>query len=190
MKAQTKWLLLLVLLIVVLVGGGMVYQQLKDQYQVDNLQTATPSEEDHSSEEKMAIPNFELQDWEGNPVEFSSFLGKPVIINFWASWCPNCAEQLVVMQSIYEEYEDRVTFFMVNVTDGVKETITDGKDYIADKGYTFPVYYDINLQASSAYGASSIPITYLIDADGNIAAYGMGTLNEEVIKSYLDGLVE
>lgn len=185
MKKNRIWIYIIVLLAFIGVNK-LVYDYLNDNYK-DNNQLV---EETEQEQEVSPAMDFIVKDVNGYNVRLSSQFGKPIVLNFWTSWCPNCAEQLVGMQNLYEEYEDRVTFFMVNVTDGVKETITDGKEYIADKGYTFPVYYDINFQASSTYGASSIPITYLIDADGNIAAYGMGTLNEEVIKSYLDGLVE
>ena len=183
MKAQTKWLLLLVLLIVVLAGGGMVYQQLKDQYQVDNLQTATPSEEENlSDEEKMAIPNFELQDWEGNPVEFTSFLGKPVIINFWASWCPYCVDEMPYFETVYQEFGEEIQFLMIDSVDGSRETIQKGKDFLAKYEYTFPVYFDTQYVAGQIFGLQGLPATFLIDEDGYFVAWVNGMTDEETLR--------
>ena len=185
MKKNRIWIYIIVLLAFIGINK-LVYDYLNDNYQANNQLVNEKKQE----EETNPAVDFIVKDVNGYNVRLSSQFGKPIVLNFWASWCPNCAQQLIGMQNLYDEYDESVIFFMVNVTDGVKETITDGKDYITDKGYTFPVYYDINLDASSAYGASSIPITYLIDHDGNIVAYGRGTLKEEVIRSYLDDLVE
>ncbi len=184
MKNKKVWIYLIVLVAFIAINK-LVYDYLNQRYQ-DNNQLQT---ENNDNEVSPAV-DFMVKDTNGYNVRLSSNYGKPIILNFWASWCPNCAQQLIGMQNIYDEYGEDVNFFMVNVTDGQKETISDAKDYINDKGYTFPVYFDINLEASIAYNANTIPITYLIDADGNIAAYGKGTLSEELIKNYLDDLVE
>ena len=68
---------------------------------------------------------------------------------------------------------------MMNMTDGYQETVSSANDFIKDKGYTFPVFYDSNLEAAKAYSVYSIPATYFIDAEGYIIAWGSGALSAE-----------
>ena len=94
------------------------------------------------------------------------------------------------MQEAYEEYGDRVQFVMVNMTDGGRETIATAEKYIADQGYTFPVYYDTTLEAAYLYGASSIPLTMFIDADGYVLGGYRGAISGETLEQTLELLLE
>ena len=107
--------------------------------------------------------------------------GKPVVINFWATWCPYCVQEMPDFEAAYNKYKDRVTFMMLNMTDGA-ETINKASSFIDSKGYTFPVYFDVNQEAAYAYSATSLPVTYFIDADGNLIAYGRGMLDTASIE--------
>jgi len=191
MKAQNKWILMLVLLVVVLVGGGLVYQQLRANYQADNLQTATPTgEEQPTEEEKIAIPNFELEDWEGNKVELASFVGKPVIINFWASWCPYCVEEMPYFETMYQEFGEEIHFLMIDSIDGSRETIQKGKDFLAEYEYTFPVYFDTQLAASQIFGLQGLPATFLIDEEGYFVAWVNGMTDEATLRKGIEMLLK
>ena len=71
---------------------------------------------------------------------------------------------------------------MVNMTDGSWETVETAKAFLADSGYSFPVFYDVNYDAAITYGVSSIPTTYFIDAEGNLVAYGRGAMSAETLQ--------
>ncbi|MBR5473897.1 MAG: TlpA family protein disulfide reductase, partial [Lachnospiraceae bacterium] len=79
-----------------------------------------------------------------------------------------------------------VHFLMINVTDGSRETVKTASDFIAEKGYSFPVFYDTQYDASMTYGAYSLPTTYFIDAEGNLVARAVGAINAETLQKGID----
>ena len=87
---------------------------------------------------------------------------------------------------LYSEYGDEFHFLMVNLTDGSRETVAGAKEFIEEAGYGFPVYFDIDGEGASEFSVYSIPVTYFIDARGNIAAYAQGSLDGEIIKQGMD----
>lgn len=126
-------------------------------------------------------PDFTVLDGEGNPVKLSDFRGKPVILNFWASWCPPCKSEMPDFDAAYAEYGEEIQFVMVNLTDGYQETVESAQAFLLDSGYSFPVYFDTELEAAIAYAATSIPVTYLIDADGNLMGQARGAISGETL---------
>ncbi|MBQ9045405.1 MAG: TlpA family protein disulfide reductase [Oscillospiraceae bacterium] len=134
-------------------------------------------------------PDFEVLDGEGNTVRLSDFRGRPVVINFWATWCPPCRSELPAFDSLYAEYGDRIDFLMVDLTDGERETVSGVRDFVAEEGYAFPVYYDTAYSAAEAYQLYSIPVTVLIRPDGTVFTQQIGAMNEHAIRSYLNDLL-
>lgn len=137
------------------------------------------------ADESMKAPDFTVQNTAEEEVKLSDFAGKPVIVNFWASWCGPCKSEMPYFQNMYDTYGEDVVFMMVNLTGG-RETVDTALDYIQQAEYTFPVYFDTKQEAAYAYYVSSIPATYFIDAEGNLAAYGVGALQEENILQGLE----
>lgn len=138
-------------------------------------------EEVLKKEEIPLAPDFTVEDLDGNKYKLSDFRGKPVIVNFWASWCGPCKMEMPDFEELYNEYGDKINFLMVNMTDGYQETKDKAHKHIADSGYTFPVYYDTEMEAAYAYGVSSIPATYFIDSEGYPVVYGVGALDKETL---------
>ena len=87
---------------------------------------------------------------------------------------------------LYLEYGEEIHFVMVNLTDGSRETVEVASQFIADSGYTFPVYYDTDMEAATAYGVSSVPATYFIDAEGYGVARAMGAIGAEDLQTGID----
>lgn len=178
-------IVILVLLIMVLIAGAYVlYGKLSGQVQVmpDILEetegTLTPT------------PDFTFYDLEGNAYALSDFQGKPVILNFWASWCGFCKTEMPEFQNAFDTYGDEVHFLMMDVADGRQETKESGAAYIEEAGYTFPVYYDTDLAGALAYGARSLPMTFFVDADGNLVSYQLGAMTGEALQKGIDMLLK
>ena len=149
-------------------------------------ETAPPETEDPN---KNTAPDFPVLDADGNTVRLSDMFGKPVVINFWATWCPPCKRELPDFDRLCREYGDRVVFMMVNLTDGRRDTVDGTKKFVSEKGYTFPVYFDTGLSGAKAYSVSSIPQTTFIDANGNVFATRIGAMNETVLRSYINAIL-
>lgn len=144
---------------------------------------------DATDRQKELAPDFEMVDRDGNRIKLSDMRGKPVVLNFWASWCGPCKSEMPDFEEAYKVYGDDITFMIVNLTDGKNETVDTAQAFIDSQGYTFPVYFDTDSNGAAAYGVSSIPVTYFIDAQGYLVAYGRGALNSETLKSGIDMLI-
>ena len=127
-------------------------------------------------------PDFTIYDAAGTPVKLSDFRGKPVVLNFWASWCGPCKSEMPEFQAEFEACGDEVQFLIVNLTDGSRETVKTASDYIAQQGYTFPVYFDTQYTAANAYQVRSIPATYFIDENGYVVAQFTGAMNAQQLQ--------
>lgn len=139
--------------------------------------TDTPTDGETEGEAVNKAPDFTVQDGEGNSVKLSDFFGKPIVLNFWASWCPPCKAELPDFEDAYKKYDGEVVFLMVNMTDNQMETVEVAKDFIKTYGYDFPVYFDVSYEAATVYGIRSIPQTYFINAEGEAVASATGMIS-------------
>ncbi len=149
-------------------------------------------ENDASSDENdaFAAPDFTVYDRKGNTVRLSDFLGKPVVLNFWASWCGPCKMEMPDFEEIYQEYGDKIHFVMINLTDGDRETMETATTFLDNSGYTFPVYYDKDSDAAYTYQVYGIPVTYFINSKGHLIAQGTSALDAETIKRGIEMILE
>lgn len=151
----------------------------------NSVGTAKPNTDPH----KNTAPDFTVLDANGKKTRLSDKFGKPVVINFWATWCPPCRRELPDFDRLCIEYGDRVVFMMVNLTDGGRDTVDGTKSFVSKNGYTFPLYFDTESNAADAYNVSSIPQTTFIDANGNVYTTRVGAMNETVLRSYINALL-
>ena len=185
-----KVLVLLLVLVALIVGAAAAYNGLADKVDPDNLAVGeTVPEGTQPAVSENLAPDFTVYDLEGNAHKLSDFRGKPVIVNFWASWCGPCKSEMPDFQAKFEEYGDQIQFLMVNLTDGSRETVNSAQGYIDGEGYTFPVYFDVDYSAAIAYGVSAIPATYFIEAEGSLVAYGKSAMRAEVLQRGIDMLI-
>jgi len=149
---------------------------------LDVLPSESPGSQNQSGAKRTAAPDFTVLDADGKEVRLSDLFGKPIVLNFWASWCPPCRGEMPDFDKVYGEVKDDITFVMVDMTDGQRETQATGAKFAADQGFAFPVYFDTKGEAAGAYGVTSIPSTVFIDRDGFIVAGAEGALDEKTLR--------
>lgn len=140
------------------------------------------SQTSESEENKTKAPDFTMYDSDGNPLNLSDLEGKPIVLNFWASWCPPCKSEMPYFDTVYLEMGDEIQFLMVDLVDGNRETIEKGMDFTDGEGFSFPVYFDTTNEAANVYGVRSIPTTYFIDKEGYIVTGAQGAIDEDTLR--------
>lgn len=167
--------------------------------------SAPASSEAESSEPEEEIPeipapDFTLTDQNGNTHTLSDYKGQVVFLNFWATWCGPCKQEMPDIQAMYEEFnqnnDDVVILGVANPkTDEVPYnqdgTIEEVTQFLSDNGYTYPVVMDTTGEIFASYGVTAFPTTFMIDKEGNVFGYITGTLTDslmhDIVQQTLDG---
>ena len=129
----------------------------------------TPTAIPVGSQVNQRAPDFTLQNLTGQNVnvKLSDFRGKIVMINFWATWCEPCLDEMPFLQAISDNWSSE-DLEILAVASNDKESLATVKQFIENKGYDFPVFYDSAGQAKSLYSIQGWPTTFFIDAEGII----------------------
>ncbi len=139
-----------------------------------------------SLETKEPAPNFTLPLFDGKNFQLSDHKGKPILINFFASWCLPCREEMPVLEKIVHEYGPKGVVFLGIAIDDTEEKM---KDFIAKYGVTFPVGLDKTAAIQKSFGLYGIPTTYFINKQGIINYFHSGSVTEELLQHELDKLL-
>lgn len=151
----------------------------------DSKDDATQTKDDGSK--VVPAPDFTAVDLEGNEVKLSDYKGKFVFLNFWATWCTYCKQEMPAIQKMFEEYEvdkDQVAFLIVNVGES-KEVIQNYLDSSETK-YTFKILMDEDKSIASTYTVNAFPTSFFIDKESNVLGYVPGAIKEEDMKKYME----
>lgn len=140
------------------------------------------------TEEHPLVPDFTLESSTGDMVSLSDYAGKVVVLNFWASWCPPCKKEMPDFQKLYEELEDSedTVLLMLDQTDGQREKKADADKYVEQEEFTFPVLYDTGEVGYSIFGLTSIPTTVVIDKEGRLSDYVVGSTEYDVVAGMIE----
>ncbi len=189
---QLKPFISLALMIVIIAGALFAYQGFTARKNAadSSLSETDPSQEAAAEGELVLAEDFTVYDIAGKEVNLSDFRGRPLVVNFWASWCPPCVWEMPDFNQVWRDRQDDVMFMMVNVIDGKKETEKSGKEFFQDKGFSFPVYFDIDQDAVSTFGVYSYPQTYFIDKHGYFVAYAKGAIEAATLQEAIDMTIE
>ena len=150
---------------------------------LQNFGTETVDKNAVQNEEKIAIPDFEFKNLEGETVNLSDFAGKPIVMNFWGTWCPFCTLELPEFDKAAAEYGDKVNFILLDVEEDSNMTRQAVADYLAEKGIeNLTTYYDDPGYGIYIFGVNSFPLTVYIDSEGYFfnAKSGMTSYDEIV----------
>jgi len=155
----------------------------------DKLYFLTLEVKIEATEENLrSAPDFTVIGPDGSSISLSDYAGKPVVLGFWATWCPACRRELPAFQEAYEAMGDEVTFLMVNIT--TEESSVDAvAAFLEEQNLSLPVCYDTEGDAMTAYVAYSLPVTYFINADGKIAHQVLGSLNSTTLQEGIDIII-
>ncbi|RFN60206.1 TlpA family protein disulfide reductase [Marixanthomonas ophiurae] len=153
---------------------------------VQRLISFSPSETDVEERKQLTDYNWNLTSLENNGVDFSESKGRVILINFWATWCPPCIAEMPSLQNLYDEYGERVDFYLV--TSEEPEIV---QRFMDKKGYTFPIYIQ-HTKAPKVLFSQSLPTTYLISKKGEIVIKETGAADwdSEKTKGIIDGLLD
>ncbi len=110
-------------------------------------------------------PDFTLVDRDGRKFSLSELRGQVVMINFWASWCAPCREEMPLLEQIYQRYES-LGFTLLGVN--VEENSADAEAWLEDRPVSFPILYDPQNGVSKLYDVVAMPSTVLVDRQGNV----------------------
>lgn len=137
-------------------------------------------------EEKVEAIDFSLVDQHGQTISLSSMKGKVVFLNFWATWCPPCRQELPDIQALYEKYKDNDDVAIITVVlPGGQELSKEGIiDFINDNQYTMPVLFDTG-EVYGGFGISSMPTTFMIDKDGIPFGYVQGQVSSAMMEDMI-----
>ncbi len=131
--------------------------------------------------------DFTLPLFDGGELSLSSLKGEPVVINFWASWCPPCRDEALILEKIWRLYEPAgVTFIGVDIQDTEK----DARAFIEEFGITYPNGQDLKGRITIDYGVGGIPVTFFVDREGLIVNRWVGPVSEELLVAWVEELLE
>jgi len=133
-------------------------------------------------------PDFEIENLRGEKKHLSDYQGKVVVLNFWATWCGPCKDEMPFFQEIYEKYASEIAVLAVNN----QETVDKVSPFVEELGLTYEILMDYDGSVATQYQVIGFPTTYFIDPNGIIKFLHVGVLTEEQLDGYLDllGVIE
>ena len=177
--------------VVMIVNGGINYYksvQAKNPPIESKEEDKVPEEEEEEKKDKISAIDFELYDQYGNIHRLSDYKGKIIFLNFWATWCPPCREEMPYIDELAKEYEGTdVAILGVAAPnlgrEGTQEYITE---FLEDEGYSFNVLMDVGGDLTYKYAINAFPTTFIINKDGDVEGYIPGAMNKETMKRMIE----
>lgn len=146
------------------------------QYQADNMNDAA------AQTINTEAPNVKAVTKDGTVVELASIKGKPVFLNFWATWCAPCMEEMPHINNVYAQYRDKVEFMVVSIDDSK----ADYEKYVSSQTSELPLLFGDKAQILEDFKLQGIPATYFIDKYGTITKSHIGGMTENQLKTFLE----
>jgi thiol-disulfide isomerase/thioredoxin len=126
-------------------------------------------------------PDFKLETLSGESIQLSELRGKPVVINFWATWCGPCIEEMPTIEKYYHQYKNDFRILAVNDD----EPAADVEKFVRDMGLTFDILLDPGAKVQSLYRLRGYPTSFIVDAEGIVRVQHIGPMSEKQLEGYL-----
>ena len=126
-------------------------------------------------------PNFELMNISEEVVSFDEYLGKPILLNFWATWCAPCRIEMPVIQNSFDEYDGELSVIAINNA----ESKEDVRAFVDEFGLTFDILLDPEAEIQRLYQINGYPTTFIIDSDGVIRVRHIGLITDDQLDRYI-----
>jgi peroxiredoxin len=175
---KRKWIQVVILLLFVIVVGFTIFQSL-------NATNQEPLDSNELLSKK--APTFIASGINGQQYRLDEFKGKPVMLNFWASWCAPCRAEMPLLNQKYNEHHQKDGLMILGINIG--ENAQTIKGFVNQFDLSFPILLDNNAQIESQYGIDPIPATFFIDREGIIQDIHLGELKEDVLDQYLQKIL-
>ncbi|MFV0504894.1 MAG: TlpA family protein disulfide reductase [Lachnospirales bacterium] len=196
---KNKKIIILLLILVILFPVSMIIvsrgsRELENNMVDYYVKNTTETEENNTNEVPML--NFSLENLQGEVINSQDYIGKPMVVNFWATWCPPCREEAPAMERMEDKYTD-MNFFFINVmaSDGEEKNSSDGESkentlkFLEDNELELNnVLVDAYGKVSIEYGIPGYPTTFFINSKGNIVSAFSGALSEDALEEQLQKL--
>ena len=173
----------LALVVIVLLVGVSVYL-------VSSSSSRPPSEVPKSVVVGDQAPDFQLEDTKGSKISLSGLRGKVVLVNFWATWCPPCIEEMPSMERLNEVMgNDDFVMLAINTEQNGRSVVAD---FLKKNPYTFPILLDDKGDVQKRYGVFKFPESFIVGKDGKVVEKIIGPLDWSSAKTitYLKGLAK
>jgi cytochrome c biogenesis protein CcmG/thiol:disulfide interchange protein DsbE len=131
-------------------------------------------------------PEFALNLLDGSTLTFSELRGRVAVVNFWATWCPPCEDELPDLEAVWAEYQAQGVVF---VGVAFQEEGTEVRDMASRFGLTYPLGLDEGERISTAFGITGVPETFVVDAQGQVAYVHIGPVTAGELRGQLDSLL-
>lgn len=166
--------------------GTLNYFENSTKNKVENNQSLNEAKDN----EKIKALDFVLYDQYGKEHKLSDYKGKTIFLNFWATWCPPCREEMPYIEQLYNEYnknnDDVIILGLASPNLGNEVSQSDIEKFLEDENYTFPVMFDEDGSLTYQYGINSFPSTFIIDKEGYIKQYVPGAIDKDTMKQIIE----
>ena len=162
----------------------------------DSASSSSAASDSQPEEQTVPAIDFSLQDQFGNTHTLADYEGKTILLNFWATWCGPCQQEMPDLQALYEEWGENEGDLVVlgvaapKAEDSLYPADNKSAEEIAawldEQGYTYPVLMDTTGELFLSYGVYSFPTTFMIDTDGNVFGYLSGSMTREIMDSIVE----
>jgi len=141
-------------------------------------------------QEGFLAPDFRLETFDKEGYTLSELRGKPVLINFWASWCPPCRSEMPAIQKVYDEFQDQ-GFFVLAVNSTHQDNLGDAITFAQIRKLTFPILLDRDGSVGDLYEVRALPTTFFVDSQGIIQEVVVGgPMSEALLQIRVEQLME